>query len=161
MRPVMETRAIAPPGWPVSSVLPGMRNAAPSATTAPMASTMARTRQNVSLRRMRRRSTMVSASSDISGFLLFVLVRRVRLLGCALECRAENIAERGAGIGGTVLCDRLLFLRHFERLDRDLHLVGAAIELDDAGVDLLTYRKTLRPLLAAIARELRTLDESG
>jgi len=35
------------------------------------------------------------------------------------------------------LRDRLLLLGDFQRLDRDLHFVGSAIELDDAGVDLL------------------------
>ena len=49
--------------------------------------------------------------------------------------------------------------RDFERLDRHLHLVGAAVELDDASIDLLADGEALRPLLAAIARQLRALDE--
>src|SRR5581483_606623 len=39
--------------------------------------------------------------------------------------------------------------------------MGAAVELGDAGVDLLTDRKALRPLLAAVARKLGTADEGG
>src|SRR5262245_15899406 len=162
MRPVMVTRAIDPPGAPVNTLVPGARSAAPTATTAQMATRTARTRQKVSLRRIRRRSTMVSASSDIGspfGSVLFFLVRR--LFGRALERSAENVAERRAGIGGAVLGDRLLFLRHFERLDRHLHLVGATVELDDAGVDLLPDGEAFRPLLAAVARELGALDEGG
>src|SRR6476646_3750188 len=88
------------------------------------------------------------------------IVARDRDVGCAmLERRAEDIAQRRAGIGGAVLGDRLLLLRHFERLDRHLHLVSAAIELDDASVHLLSDGEALRPLLAAIARQFRALDE--
>src|SRR6266508_309068 len=69
MSPVRVTRAIAAPGCPVSTLVPGTRNAAPAATTAQMAIRMAKTRQKVSLRRIRRRSTMVSASSDMAMLL--------------------------------------------------------------------------------------------
>src|SRR5947207_15150488 len=69
----MVTRAIAPPGDPVNRLVPGARNAAPAATTAQIAISTARTRQKVSLRRIRRRSTMVSASSDMAH-----LLRRIR-----------------------------------------------------------------------------------
>ena len=153
---------------------------------------------------MRRRSTMVSASSDIASLLgssprsdsggdrcrapdrdRFNGAHRQPATHCcrkwtrtpppesvelysffspgfsvaALERGAENVAERRARIGGAVLGDRLLLLGDFERLDRDLHLVGAAVELGDAGVDLLADREALRPLLAAVARQLRALDE--
>ena len=63
----MVMRAIEPPVAPVNTLVPGARNAAPTATTAQMAIRTASTRQNVSLRRIRRRSTMVSASSDIDS----------------------------------------------------------------------------------------------
>ena len=36
----------------------------------------------------------------------------------AFQSRAQNIAERGAGIGRTVLLHRFLFLPDFPRLDR-------------------------------------------
>src|ERR1700704_776318 len=81
------------------------------------------------------------------------------LLGGALERGAENIAERRAGIRGAVLGDRLLLLGDFERLDGHRHLVGAAIELGDAGVHLLADREAFGPLLGAVAREFRALDE--
>src|SRR5262245_8089948 len=47
------------------------------------------------------------------------------------------------------------------RRARCLYLVGAAVELGDAGVDLLPGRETLRPLLAAVACQLGALDEGG
>src|SRR5262245_62798105 len=84
-----------------------------------------------------------------------------RLLACPLERGAENVTERCARIGGAILGDRLLLLRDLERLDRHLHLVGAAVELDDASIDLLADRKALRTLLAAIACQLGALDEGG
>src|SRR6266487_3012890 len=114
---------------------------------------------------------MESASSDIalllsedgrqspsSRPLLFVVLGRrlvgfFRLVGRALlERGAENVAERSAGIRGAVLG---------ERLDRHRDLAAAAIELGDAGVDLLADRETLGALLGAIAGELGTLDEGG
>src|SRR5262245_19004186 len=104
-------------------------------------------------------------SSGLAFLSLFLLLVRLFLLGrlfrCALERGAEDVAERRPRIGGAVLGDRLLLFRHFERLDRDLHLVGAAVELGDAGVDLLPDRETLRPLLAAVACQLGALDEGG
>jgi len=62
----MVTRAIDPLVPPTNMSVPGACNAAPTATTAQMATMTAHTRQKVSLRRMRRRSTMVSASSDMA-----------------------------------------------------------------------------------------------
>src|SRR5690242_16055058 len=79
------------------------------------------------------------------------------LFGRPLERGAQDVAECRAGIGRAVLRDRLFLLRHFERLDGHLDLVGAAIELDDPSIDLLSDGETLRPLLAAIARQLRAL----
>ena len=62
----MVTRAIDPPAPRTNTSVPGARNAAPIAITAQMATMIAQTRQKVSLRRMRRRSTIVSASSDMA-----------------------------------------------------------------------------------------------
>src|SRR5215467_8251766 len=95
-------------------------------------------------------------ASGVSEFLFLG-----RLLAGPLERGAKNVAERRARIGGAILGDRLLLLRDFERLDRHLHLVGAAVKLDDAGIDLLADCKALRPLLATIARKLGALDEGG
>ena len=55
----------APSGFEPTS--PEARKAMPAPTTAMIASSTARTRHTVSLRRIRRRSTMVSASSDMFG----------------------------------------------------------------------------------------------
>src|SRR5262245_3164126 len=92
---------------------------------------------------------------------LLLLGLLVRLLARALERGAEDVAERRAGIGGAVLGDRLLLLGDLERLDRDLHLARPAVELGDAGVDLLTDREAFGALLRAVARELRALDEGS
>src|SRR5262245_22606224 len=164
MRPLMVTRAMDPAGEPIHASVPGARKAAPAATTAPMARMTAQTRQKVSLRRIRRRSTMVSASSDMvphsprddSPALFFLFGRFFR---GALERGAEDVAERRSRVGGAVLGDGFLLLCHFECLNRDLHLVGTAVELGDARVDLLPDRETLRPLLTAVARQLGAFDE--
>ena len=50
-----------------------------------------------------------------------------------------------------VLGDRLLLLGDLERLDRDGHLVGAAVELGHPGVDLFADRKALGALVGTIA----------
>src|SRR5580693_6665046 len=97
---------------------------------------------------------MVRLRSPSSGSLFL-------LLGGALERGAENVAERRAGVGRTILGDRLLLLGDFERLDRDRHLVGAAVELGDAGIHLLADRKALGALLGAVAGKFRALDEGG
>ena len=73
------------------------------------------------------------------------------LVGALLERGAENVAQRGARVGRTILRDRFLLFGDFQRADRHLHLVGAAIELRDAGVHLLTDLIELRPLLFSIA----------
>src|SRR5712671_1109523 len=82
--------------------------------------------------------------------------RSVLLVGFLgpLEGGAQDVAQRGARIGGAVLGDRLLLLGHLEGLDGDLDLVGAAIELGDAGVDLLADREAFRALLGAVAGEV-------
>src|SRR5580658_8554907 len=95
------------------------------------------------------------------GLFFRVVIALLALLTLALERGAEDVAQRRAGIRGAVLRDGLLLLGDFQRLDRDLHFVGAAIELDDAGVDLLADGEAVRTLLGTVARQLRTLDEGG
>src|SRR3954453_12821107 len=97
----------------------------------------------------------------VAARLLGVGVFGFGFLALALERMAENVAERGAGIGGAVLGNRLLLLGHFERLDRELHLGGAAVEQDDPGIDLLADLEAVGALVVAVAGELRTLDEGG
>src|SRR5215475_4865930 len=163
-------------------------------------------RQNVSLRLIRRRSTMASASSDMTSLLqsnsiltvcsgFFSVIRYVlrynnanpgviapghefalpasRLLlslfglgfgfvaGPLLERCAQDISQRSTLIGRPVLGDRFLLLGHFQRLDRNADLVGLAIELGHASVHFLANREPFRPLLAALARKIRSLDERG
>src|ERR1700751_4638989 len=78
--------------------------------------------------------------------------RLLRLLAsiARFERRAQNVAERSAGVGRAVFRDRLLLLGDFERLDGDGDLARLAVELDHASVDLLADREALGPLVAAI-----------
>src|SRR5262245_7940468 len=108
-------------------------------------------------RAARRISTEAARAGARTSFLLFL----VRLLGCALERGAENVAERCSGIGRAVLRDCFLLLRHFQRLDRHRHLSRTTIELRHAGIDLLADGEALGPLLGAVAGKLGTLDEGG
>src|SRR5688572_30742621 len=84
-----------------------------------------------------------------------------RFLAALLQRGAEDIAERRARVGGAVLGDRLLLLGDFQRLDRNADLARLLVELRHAGIDLLADRETLGPLLGAVAREVRALDEGG
>src|SRR5947209_13359211 len=83
---------------------------------------------------------------------LFRLVGRFLLLRLAisarLQGRAENVAERRAGIGRAVLGDRLFLFGNFQRLDRNGDLARTAIELRNPRVDLLADRKALGALIA-------------
>src|SRR5262249_35813072 len=82
-------------------------------------------------------------------------------LALALEGGAKNVAKRGARIGRPVLGDCLFLLGHLERLDRHRYLMGAAVELRDASIDLLASREPLGTLLRSIARQFRPLHEGG
>src|SRR3982074_2421630 len=53
------------------------------------------------------------------------------LVGALLERGAENVAQRRPRIGGAVLRDGFLLFGDFQRLDRDLHLAGLLVELDN------------------------------
>src|SRR6185312_4741368 len=109
-------------------------------------------------RRSRPRFSSGAALALLAGLFLLGLFRRVVAL---LERGAENIAQRSAGIGGAVLGDGFLLLRHFQRLDRNAELARLAVELGDASVNLLAHREALRVLIGALARELVALDERG
>jgi hypothetical protein len=78
---------------------------------------------------------------------------RMRSAPRALRRGAEDVAERSARVGRAVLGDGFLLLGHFQRLDRHLDLAGLAVELGDAGVDLLAGGETLRALVGAVAGE--------
>src|SRR6185437_10642466 len=79
----------------------------------------------------------------------------------AAEGRAQDVAERGASIGRAVFGHRLFLFVELLRLDRERRLAGGAIESGDLGIDLLADGETVRPLLGAVARQLRFADESG
>ena len=107
---------------------------------------------------------LVVSGPQRSGRALFVAFRLAALrrsLLAGLQRGAENIAERGAGIGRAILRDRLFLLGDFQRLDRDGDLAGAAVENGDPGVDLLADGEALRPLVGAVAGEFVALDEGG
>ena len=88
-------------------------------------------------------------------------VRADLLLLAILEGSAQDVAERSARIGRTVVGDGFLFLGDFERLDRQRDARGLAIVLGDACVDLFALGETLRTLVVAIAAEVGTADEGG
>src|SRR5450631_1380238 len=83
------------------------------------------------------------------------------LVGALLERGAENVAQRRSRIGGTILCDGLLLFGNFQRLDRDLHLAGLLVELDNPRIDLFADGETLGTLIGALARQFGPLDEGG
>src|SRR5688500_6953316 len=79
---------------------------------------------------------------------------RLGVLALAFERGAENVAQRCARIGRAVLGDRLLLLGHLQRLDRQRDLARLAVELGDAGVDLLTDLEAVGALVVTVAGEL-------
>src|SRR5690348_1496931 len=81
------------------------------------------------------------------------------LAGALLERGAENVAERSTRVGRAILRKRLFLLGDFQRLDGDGELVRLAVELGDAGVDLLPDGEALGALLATVARQIGALDE--
>src|SRR5688572_5528191 len=98
-----------------------------------------------------------SSTQTTVARLAALLVLVGRFLGALFERGAENVAKRGAGIGGTVLGDGFLLFRHFQSLDRDADLVRLAVKLGHARIDLLADRETFRALLGAIAGEFGPL----
>src|SRR5262249_27842476 len=96
----------------------------------------------------------VGEKALLAGLFLF-------FLAALLQGRAQDVAERGAGVGGAVLRDRFLLLGDFQRLDRDRDLVGLTVERSDAGVHLLADGETLGTLLAAITGQIGALDEGN
>src|SRR5450631_3962012 len=83
------------------------------------------------------------------------------LVVALLERGTENVAQRRSRIGGAVLRDGLLLFGNFQRLDRDLHLAGLLVELDNPRIDLFADGETLGTLIGALARQFGPLDEGG
>src|SRR5262249_17353194 len=90
-----------------------------------------------------------------------VLVALFTSFALALERRAQKLSQGRAGTRRAILSDRFLLLGDFQRFDRNRHAARAAVEMGDASIDLFADGETVRTLLRAIARELRTLDEGG
>src|SRR5260370_3005683 len=92
--------------------------------------------------------------------LVFRLVGVVlaRLAVLALQCRAEDVAEAGARIGGAVIGHRLLLLLDLARLDRERQLARRLVDRRDLGVDLLADGEAVGALLAAVARQVGLAD---
>src|SRR5215210_7387327 len=103
---------------------------------------------------------MTKGRGEASRLLALLLVVVLLVLLGALEGGAENVSQRGAGIGGAVLGDCLLLLGHFQCLDGHRDLVPLAVELGDAGIDLFADREPFGALIGPVTRELRALDES-
>src|SRR5690554_1572779 len=78
-----------------------------------------------------------------------------------LEGSAQDVAQRCARSGRTVIGNSFFFFGDFERLDRELDALGLAIILGDAGVNLFALAETLRTLIVAIAAEVGTADEGS
>src|SRR5690606_2265603 len=70
-----------------------------------------------------------------------------------------NVAKRSAGVGRAVLGHRLLLFGNLERLDGQRDLAGLAIDLGDAGIDLVALGETLGTLIGAIAAQVGAADE--
>src|SRR5689334_6551705 len=96
-----------------------------------------------------------------AGALIITRMRERLLRVAVLERGAQDVAQRGARIGRAVLRDGFLLFRHFQRLDRDLHLAGLLVELDHAGIDLLTDGEAFGTLIVAVAGQFGALDEGG
>ncbi len=85
-------------------------------------------------------------------------LRRPRVL-TLLDRRLEDVAERGARVGGAVLRHRLLLLGDLQRLDGDGDAARGLVDAGDGGIDLVADVEALGSLLGAVAREVRALDE--
>ena len=85
--------------------------------------------------------------------------RREDLFLAVLQRRAQDVAERSAGVGRAVLGDRFLLFGDFQRLDRHRQLARLLVVGDHARVDLLADREALGALLVAVARKIAALDE--
>src|SRR5215207_4681573 len=87
---------------------------------------------------------------------------RTRLfLVLGLQGGAEDVAERRTRIGRAVLSHGFLLLSDLEGLDGDGDATGLAVELRDAGIELLAGGEALGALVGAVTSELVALDEGG
>src|SRR5262249_9521927 len=144
---------------------------ASAAASTPKASRIASSRQAESCRFSRRRATIASGSvgsirrTGPGPRLALVLVAVGRLVAALLARlggrRTQEVAEAGPGIRRAELGHRLLVLVDLLGLDREREPPRGAVDLRDLGVDLLTQREAIRPLFAALARQIGLADEAG
>src|SRR5215217_1371178 len=88
-------------------------------------------------------------------------LKGVLLLVLGLQGGAEDVAERRTRVGRAVLSHGFLLLSDLEGLDGDGHATGLAVELRDAGIELLAGGEALGALVGAVTSELVALDEGG
>ena len=106
-------------------------------------------------------SSTSSAFSALSALSVFRLSALSALADSAFfQRRAQDVAQRGAGIGGAILRHRLLLLGDLHRLDREIGLLRA-VEADHLGIELLPHLEALGALLVAVAAKVGALDEAG
>ena len=80
-------------------------------------------------------------------------------LGARLQRFAEDVAERRARIGRSVLRHSLLLFGDLHRLDREGRLLRT-VDPGDLGIELLSDLEAFRTLFVAIAAKVGTLDEA-
>src|SRR4051812_27981325 len=83
------------------------------------------------------------------------------LLGLLGQGGAQDLAQRGARVGRTVIGHRLLLFLFFLRLDRERQAAGRLVDRADLGIDLLADGEAVGALLGTVARELAAADEAG
>src|SRR5690606_19132653 len=76
-----------------------------------------------------------------------------------LQRGAEDIPQRGARIGGTVLFHGFLLFGDLARLDRQAQLAGLRVDVGDAHVHLVADLEAFRALVAAVAAQVAAADE--
>src|SRR5262249_15946030 len=94
-------------------------------------------------------------TSTLAALVLLLLFGAFLLFDGGLE----DIAQGGAGVGGTVLGHGLLLLGDLQRLDRHGDAPAMLVEADDGGIHLVANIEALGPLFGTVARQVRTLDE--
>src|SRR5947207_2417216 len=102
----------------------------------------------------------IGCPSEDFGSALAVLPVLLLLVGALflLDGGLEDVAERGARVGGAVLRHGLLLLRDLQRLDRHRDAAAMLVEADDRGVHLVAHIEALGPLRGAVAGQIGTLD---
>ena len=83
------------------------------------------------------------------------------LAGLLAQGRAQDVAQRRAGVGRAELLDGFLVLGHFQGLDRQGDAAGGLVDVGDLGVEAVADGEALGALLGAVARQVGLADEGG